>query len=127
MRGCRGLDNAALLSLRGHRQYRVEDGINGRTLENSPKQRDEGSIDASRRLLHRVPRTNRRQGQRQNADVLAAGEAGLRERTADAASVGVSYTQQILDASMRPYIVSSRLSRARVPAFDQPSATRARL
>lgn len=79
-------NNAALLLIRRHGEHRLEDGVNRRAVAYPSEPGDEGSIDAGRRIPHRIPRAHRRQGQRQDADLLAARQAGFRQGAPQAAT-----------------------------------------
>lgn len=57
-----GSDDAALLPLRRHGEHRVEDGVDRGPVAYTSEPSDEGSIDTSRRIPHRIPRSHRRQG-----------------------------------------------------------------
>lgn len=89
---CRGgrFNDAALLPVRRHGEHRLEDGVDRGSVANPSEPGDDGSIDAGRRIPHRIPRTHRRQGQRQDADLLAARQAGLRQGAAETAAPRVS-------------------------------------
>jgi len=114
-----GPDDAALLPVRRHGEHRLEDGVHRGAMAHPPEPGDEGPIDAGRRLPHRVPRPDRRQGQGQDADVLAARQAGLRQGAPHTAAPRVSCSVP------RPNFLSlGRISRKLESSSVRPSLSR---
>lgn len=84
-------DNAEVLPIRWHGKYCLTHGIYGFSVACAPLADYQGATGARRRLPHRVPRSNRDQGQRQHAHLLATWQKGLRQTAPTATAHRVSY------------------------------------